>query len=56
MFKSESNDFRKFICLRKYEVSVERISACIVFENLAEHGIYCLPWPYTDDRVDMLPF
>ena len=36
------NDLRKFICLRKSEVSVERISVCNVTENLAEHGIHRL--------------
>ena len=28
------NEFRKVICLRKSEVSVERISVCNVIENL----------------------
>ena len=37
------NDFRNHICLRKSEVSVERISACNVIEILAEQGIHCLP-------------
>ena len=40
---TEFNDLRKFICLKKYEVSVETITVCSVIENLAEHGIYCLP-------------
>ena len=29
--------------LRKSEVSVEKISVCNAIENLAEHGIHCLP-------------
>ena len=43
---AELNDLRKIICLRKSEVSVERISACDVNENLVEHGIHCLPWSF----------
>ena len=43
------NDFRKIICLRKSEVSVEIISVSNVIENLAEHGIHCLPCHYTND-------
>ena len=35
----ELNDLRKIICLRRSEVSVEKISFCIVIENLVEHGI-----------------
>ena len=34
------NDLRKNICLRKSEVSVERLSVCNVIENLAEYS-----WP-----------
>ena len=41
--KSDFNELRKNICLRKSEVSVERVSVCNVTENLAEHGIHCLP-------------
>ena len=33
------NDMRKTICLKKTEVSVERISVCNVTEKLKEHGI-----------------
>ena len=39
MFNTELNDFRKYICLRKSKLSVERISVCYVFENLAEAGM-----------------
>ena len=46
---TELNDFRKVICLRKSELSVERISVCNVTENLAEHGIYFLPCSCTSD-------
>ena len=38
MCNTELNDLRKIICLRKFEVSVERISVCNVTSNLAEHG------------------
>ena len=40
---TELNDLRKIICLRKFDVSIERISDC---ENVAEHGIHCLPCAY----------
>ena len=39
--KTELNDLRKINCLRKSEVSVERISVCNVTENLAENSIHC---------------
>ena len=42
VLNTELNDLRNIICLRNYEVSVERISVCNVFENLPEHGIHCL--------------
>ena len=53
----ELNDERKLICfcLRKSEVSVERIPVRYVIENLAEHGIHCLPCFYTSDIINMLP-
>ena len=35
---SELNDLRKIICLRKYDVSVERILVCNVIVNLVEHS------------------
>ena len=47
------DDFRNIICLRKYEVSVERISVCNITENLVEYGIRCLPCSYTNDVIDM---
>ena len=52
---TELNDLRKNICLRKSEVSVERISVCNVVEILEEHGIHCLPGSYTSDVIYMLP-
>ena len=52
---TELNDMRKAICLRKCEVSVERISVCNVIGNLAEHGIHCLPCSCTNDVIDVLP-
>ena len=43
MYNTELNDLRIIVCLRKSEVSVEKISVCRVTENLTKHGIYCLP-------------
>ena len=54
IYNTESNDLRKIICLRKSEVTVGRISVCNVIENLAEHGIHCLPCSYTNDIMNML--
>ena len=41
--KTDLNDLRKIIYLRKSEVSFEIILVCNVTGNLAEHGIHCLP-------------
>ena len=41
------------ICLRESEVSIKRISVCIVTENLVEHGSHCLPCSYTNDIIDV---
>ena len=46
-------DLRKIIYLRESKVSVERVSVCCVMENLAEHGIHCLPCPYINDLINM---
>ena len=46
---------KKAICLRKSEVSVDRISVRNIIEYLAEHGMHCLPYSYTNDVIDMLP-
>ena len=43
------------VCLRKSEVTVERISVCNVPEKLMEHGIHCLLCSYTIDVIIMLP-
>ena len=51
---TELIDLSRIICLRKSEVSVERISVCIVIEKLMEHGIHCLPCSYTNDIIDLL--
>ena len=48
------NDLRKGMCLRKSEVSDERISVCYVIEKLLEHDIHCLPCSYTKDIIDLL--
>ena len=50
----ELNDLRKIVCLRKFAILVERISVCIVIENLAEHGIHCMPCSNLIDVIDML--
>ena len=50
----ELNDLRIIICLRKSEVFVERISVCDVMEDLAEHGIDCLPCFCINDVINML--
>ena len=54
-YNTELNDLRKIICLRKPEVSVERISVSYVTENLAGHGIHCLPCSFNNDIINMLP-
>ena len=43
VYNTELNDLRIIICLRKSEVSFERISVCKVTKNLTKHGINCLP-------------
>ena len=48
------NSFRIIICLKESEVTVERISVCIIIENLIEHGIHCLPCSYANDVIDVL--
>ena len=55
MNNTELNDLRKIICFRKSEVSVEKISACHVTENLVKRGIHYLPCFYTNDVIDVLP-
>ena len=50
---TERNDLREIIRLRKSEVSVEIISFCNAIENLAEHGINCLPYSYDNDVINM---
>ena len=55
--KAELNELKLLIviCLRKSEVTVERISVCNVIEKLMKHGVHCLPCPYTNDVINMLP-
>ena len=50
---TELNDLRKSSCMRKSEVSVERISVRNVNENLAEHGIHCLPCFYNNVIINV---
>ena len=52
-YKTELNNLGKVICLRKSEASVGRISVCYGIENLAEHGIHCLPGSYNNDVINM---
>ena len=56
--KTELNDLRKNICLKKSVVFVERISECNVIESLTEHGIHCLPFSReaTISRLDLSDF
>ena len=54
VYTQQAHDVVKIICLKKCEVSVERISVCNVIENLAEHGIHCLQCCYTNDVINML--
>ena len=44
--------------MRKSKVIVERISVCnvIMSKKMMEHRIRCLPYPYTNDVIDMLPY
>ena len=43
------------ICLRKSDVTVQRISVCNVTEKIKVHGIHCLSLSYTNDVIDLLP-
>ena len=54
MYMGLLNGLRIIICLRKSEITVERISVCNVIEKLMEHGIYCLLCCYTNDIIDLL--
>ena len=54
MFNMEINVLRIIICLRKSEVSVERISVYNAIEKLLEHIIHCLPCSYTNDVIILL--
>ena len=51
---TELNDLRIIICLRKSEVTVERISICNVNEKLMEHGIHYVPCSCINDIIDLL--
>ena len=52
---TELNNLRIIICLRKSEVTVEKISVCTDIEKLMEHGIHCLLCSFTNDIIDLLP-
>ena len=52
---TESNDLRIITSLRKYEITVERISVSNVIKKMMEPGIHCLPCSYTNDVINMLP-
>ena len=49
------NVLRNLICLRKSEVTVERVLFRNVTEKLMEHGMHCLSCSYTNDVIDLLP-
>ena len=40
--------------IQSFEVTVERISVCNVFEKLLEHGIHCLSCSYINDVLNIL--
>ena len=55
IYNMELNDLRIIICLRKSEVTNERILVCSIIENLMDHGIHCLSCSFSnDDVVDLL--
>ena len=43
----------KNICLKKKFSFYKTILVCNVVENLARHGIYCLPCFYTNEIIDV---
>ena len=47
------NDLRIIICLRKPEITAERISVRNAIEKLMEHGIHCLSCSYTHGVIDL---
>ena len=51
----ELNDLRKIICLRKSDISVERITVHNGIEKLSEHGIHSLLCFDTSDVIYLLP-
>ena len=51
ILNTELNDWRIIICLRKSEVSLERISVKNVIENFEKHGIHCLSCSRTNDAI-----
>ena len=51
---AELNDLRIIVRLKKSEVTVERVSVCVVIEKLMEHGRRCLPCSYANDVMDLL--
>ena len=54
VLNTEFIDLRIVICLRKSEVTVERISVCNVIEKLRELGKHPLLCSYTNDIIDLL--
>ena len=49
----ELNDWRIVVCLRKSQVTVQRISVSNVNEKFMEHGVHCLPCSHTNDVIDV---
>ena len=54
MYNRELNGLRIIICLRKFEVSVKRISVCNIIEKLMEHTIHCLPCSGTNITIAIM--
>ena len=53
--KTELKCHENYICLKKSEVSDDRISVCNAIANLTEHGILCLLCSNTNGVIKLLP-
>ena len=54
-YNRDLNEMRRIICLRKSEVTIERIPVCYVIEKSMEHVKHYLPCFYTYDIIELLP-
>ena len=52
---TELNDLKIIVCLRKSEVSVQRISAVMSLNKLAEHSRYYLSCSYITNVINLFP-